>query len=303
MRWTRGESDENVEDRRDEGGQGGGGGFGGGGMRLGLGGLIVVGLLSLVFRRNFFALLDTGGGPGPSTEVATSQRSQSAPESPRAPRPRDPREEERKQFVTFVLNDTQRTWKKLFPAIGRTYTDAHLVLFRDATRSACGAAQTSSGPFYCPGDRKVYIDLGFYDELARRFGAPGEFAQAYVVAHEIGHHVQTLLGIEGKVHQQQQAHQNQANDLSVRLELQADCLAGVWGHSTEERGILDKGDVESGLKAAAAVGDDRIQKMTQGQIHPETFTHGSSRQRVEWFQKGFTSGDLNACDTFRPSRL
>ena len=292
MRWNRDESDENVEDRRDETG-GGGGGFSGGGMKLGIGGIIVVGLLSLVFRRNFFALLDGGGGPGPSASVSTG------PRAPSAPRPHDPKEEERKKFVTFVLNDTQRTWAQILPKMGRQYSDAHLVLFRDAIKSACGFAQSASGPFYCPGDRKVYIDLGFYDELARRFGAPGEFAQAYVIAHEIGHHIQNQLGIEGKVRQQQEAHPDRVNELSVRLELQADCLAGVWGNSAKKEGILDPGDLEAGLNAASAIGDDRLQKMARGRVSPESFTHGSSRQRVEWFRKGFDSGTPKACDTFR----
>jgi predicted metalloprotease len=301
MRWNRDESDQNVEDRRDETGGGGGGFSGGGGMKLGIGGVIVVGLLSLVFRQNFFALLDSGGsGPAPG------QVSQSGPRPPSAPRAHDPKEEERKKFVTFVLNDTQRTWAKLLPAsskTGRGYTDAHLVLFRDAIRSACGNAESSSGPFYCPGDQKVYIDLGFYDELARKFGAPGEFAQAYVIAHEIGHHVQNLTGIEAKVRQQQQSHPDRVNDLSVRLELQADCLAGVWGNSANKSGILDPGDLEAGLNAASAIGDDRLQKMARGRVSPESFTHGSSKQRVEWFRKGFDAGNPNACDTFRAPRL
>jgi predicted metalloprotease len=301
MRWNRDESDENVEDRRDETGGGGGGGFSGGGMKLGLGGIIVVGLLSLVFRQNFFALLDSGG-PG----TAPGPVAHSGPRAPAAPRPHDPKEEERKKFVTFVLNDTQRTWAKLLPASsrkGQPYVDAHLVLFRDAIRSACGNAESSSGPFYCPGDQKVYIDLGFYDELARKFGAPGEFAQAYVIAHEIGHHVQNLTGIEAKVRQQQQSHPDRVNELSVRLELQADCLAGVWGNSANKAGILDPGDLEAGLHAASAIGDDRLQKMARGRVSPETFTHGSSKQRVEWFRKGFDSGSPNACDTFRASRI
>ena len=298
MRWNRDESDENVEDRRDETGGGGGGGFSGGGMKLGLGGIIVVGLLSLVFRQNFFALLD-GGSPGP----APGQVSQAGPRPPSAPRPHDPKEEERKKFVTFVLNDTQRTWSKLLPKSGRQYQDAHLVLFRDAIRSACGNAESSSGPFYCPGDQKVYIDLGFYDELARKFGAPGEFAQAYVIAHEIGHHVQNLTGIEAKVRQQQQSHPDRVNELSVRLELQADCLAGVWGNYANKEGILEAGDLEAGLNAASAIGDDRLQKMARGRVSPESFTHGSSRQRVEWFRKGFDSGSPNACDTFRAPRI
>jgi len=179
------------------------------------------------------------------------------------------------------------------------YRHAKLVLFRDSIDSACGAAQSATGPFYCPGDEKVYIDLGFYDELKQRFGAPGEFAEAYVLAHEIGHHVQKLLGIEAKVRAAQQRNPQAANQLSVGLELQADCLAGVWGHSTQQRNILDPGDVEEGLKAAAAVGDDRLQSMSRGRVNPETFTHGSSAQRMQWFQRGFQDGTIASCDTFQ----
>jgi predicted metalloprotease len=176
------------------------------------------------------------------------------------------------------------------------------VLFRDGVQSACGFAEAATGPFYCPGDEKVYIDLGFYDELSSRFGAPGDFAQAYVLAHEIGHHVQRTLGIEGQVRQAQQARPGAANQYSVLLELQADCFAGIWGHSTARRDILDPGDLEEGLGAAAAVGDDRIQGSARGRVNPETFTHGSSQQRMEWFQRGFQSGQPSACDTFAASR-
>jgi hypothetical protein len=173
-----------------------------------------------------------------------------------------------------------------------------MVLFREAVRSACGIAGSATGPFYCPGDAKVYLDLSFFDELRRRFGAPGDFAQAYVIAHEVGHHVQNLLGIEREVRRLQADRPDAANDLSVRMELQADCLAGVWGHSTAQRGILEEGDVEEGLNAAAAIGDDRIQRQMQGYVQPESFTHGSSQQRVEWFRKGLSTGDPDACDTF-----
>jgi predicted metalloprotease len=181
---------------------------------------------------------------------------------------------------------------------GRQYRHARLVLFRDGIRSACGLAESATGPFYCPEDEKVYIDLSFYDELRNRFGAPGEFAQAYVIAHEIGHHVQKLLGIEQRVHGLQQSNPSQANPLSVRLELQADCLAGVWGHSTEQRNIIDQSDVRAGLRAAAAVGDDRLQRMATGRVSPESFTHGSSQQRMQWFQRGLDSGSVGACNTF-----
>ncbi len=291
MRWQRGTSDADVEDRR-----GTGGGFRGrrpgGGMRLGLGGLIVIGLLSLVFKENFFTLLDQ--------MPADTSLSTSTPGG--APAAASPEEEERKDFVTFVLNDTQDTWARVLPAHGEQYVRAKLVLFRGAVESACGFAESASGPFYCPGDQKVYIDLAFYDDLRQRFGAAGDFAQAYVIAHEIGHHLQNILGIEEQVRRAQQARPGRANDLSVRMELQADCFAGVWGHSTDQRRLLEQGDVEEGLNAAAAIGDDRIQKMTTGRVMPDKFTHGSSAQRVQWFRRGLESGDLKACDTFSESR-
>jgi predicted metalloprotease len=202
------------------------------------------------------------------------------------------------KFVSFVIEDVQRTWEKEFPKLGGTYQRAKLVLFRDVTRSGCGFAESARGPFYCSEDQKVYLDLGFFDELRSRFGASGEFAEAYVIAHEFGHHVQTLLGIEAKVHRAMEDRPNLRNQLSVRLELQADCLAGVWGHSTSERNILEKGDVESGLAAASAVGDDRIQKATTGRVNPESWTHGSSKERTEWFTRGLQTGQVGACDTF-----
>jgi predicted metalloprotease len=287
MRWTPGETSDDVEDRRSEGGGGGGGGFGFGGMHIGLGGLFILLVLSFIFKQNFFALLS--GGPGPSGTSAVSQ-----------PNPaRDAGEKPLVQFVSFVLDDTQKTWEQLLPQqAGTPYRHAKLVLFRDFTPSGCGGAESATGPFYCPSDEKVYIDLAFYDELKRRFGAPGEFAQAYVLAHEVGHHVQKLLGVEGKVHQLQSRNPGAANPLSVKLELQADCLAGVWAHSTQQRGLLDPGDVESALGAAAAVGDDHIQQMSRGRVQPETFTHGSSEQRKSWFTKGLDSGSIAACNTF-----
>ena len=201
-------------------------------------------------------------------------------------------------FVSFVLDSSQAFWAREFPQLGATYRPATLVLFRDAVHSACGYAEAASGPFYCPGDQKVYIDLGFYEELNQRFGAPGDFAQAYVLAHEIGHHVQNLLGIERKMRDAQQRSPGQANALSVRLELQADCLAGVWGHETQQQGILQAGDIDEGLAAAAAVGDDRIQRMSGQAVNPEGWTHGSAEQRARWFRVGFDSGDPNRCDTF-----
>jgi predicted metalloprotease len=201
--------------------------------------------------------------------------------------------------VSFVLDDVQHTWEKLLPEQAHVpYRHAKLVLFRNSIRSACGMAESATGPFYCPGDEKVYLDLGFYDELKNRFGAPGEFAQAYVLAHEIGHHVQKILGIESKVRRLQQQHPNEVNPLSVRVELQADCFAGVWAHTTEQRNIIDKSDVAAGLNAAAAVGDDRLQKMATGYVSPENFTHGSSASRQKWFSAGLDSGNISACNTF-----
>jgi uncharacterized protein len=284
MRWTPGGSSDDVEDRRDESG---GGGFRPGGLHVGLGGIVVLFILSLIFKRDFLSFVSTGS-------VSTGGTTVSQPDPAR-----DQQEKPLVDFVTFVLNDTQNTWSQVLPAQGVPYRHAKLVLFRDSYDSACGAAQSATGPFYCPDDEKVYIDLGFYDELKQRFGAPGEFAEAYVLAHEIGHYVQKLLGIEGKVRAAQQQNPQSANQLSVRLELQADCFAGVWGHSTQQRNLLDPGDIDSGLKAAAAVGDDRLQRMSRGTVNPETFTHGSSAQRTEWFQRGFQDGTIAACNTFQ----
>jgi len=286
MRWTPGGTSNDIEDRRDE--SGGGGGFGFGGMRLGLGGLVILFILSLIFKQDFFALLGGGGAPSTGSTVA------GPPDTAR-----DEAEKPLVQFVSVVLDDTQKTWGQLLPQqAGIPYRHARLVLFRNYTQSGCGGAESATGPFYCPADEKVYIDLGFYDELKQRFGAPGEFAQAYVLAHEMGHHVQKLTGVERKVRQLQQNSPQSENPLSVMMELQADCLAGVWAHSTQQRGLLESGDVESALGAAAAVGDDHIQKMTRGQVQPETFTHGSSEQRMHWFTQGLNSGSIAGCNTF-----
>ena len=278
MRWTPGGLSSDIEDRRSSTG----GGFGFGGAPIGCGGAILLLVLSLLFHKNFFALLDGSGGGSVSTQA--SRPVQETPEEHRAV-----------QFVSFVLDDVQSTWEQTLPG----YRHAKLDLFRDAIQSACGFARSASGPFYCPEDEKVYIDLGFYDELRERFGAPGDFAQAYVIAHEIGHHVQKLQGIEQQVHQMMESDRGSRNELSVRLELQADCYAGVWGHSTQQRGIVDNADVEQGLNAAASIGDDRLQRMSGRTVNPESFTHGSSRQRVQWFQKGLRSGRVEDCDTFR----
>ena len=288
MRWTPGGESQDIEDRRDQGG-GGGGGFGFGGMKLGIGGIIILGILSLLFKQNFFALLGGGGGGTPSGAVATSR-----------PNPaRDASEQSLVQFVSFVLDDTQKNWTAILPQqSGVPYRHAKLVLFRDATQSGCGGADAATGPFYCPADEKVYIDLGFYNELKQRFGAPGEFAQAYVLAHEIGHHVQKIIGVESKVRQLQGANPRNANGYSVALELQADCFAGIWAHTTQQRGLLEEGDIQSALGAAAAVGDDRLQKMATGHVTPDSFTHGTSQQRMMWFRKGFDNGTIAACNTF-----
>jgi predicted metalloprotease len=297
MRWNRDEEvSPDIEDRRGEDGGGGGFGFGGGGMRLGLGGLIVLGILSLVFKRNFFALLDSNPSPNAGRPSAVDVTHSGPPIA------QSSEDRERVKFVSFVINDVQKTWEAEFPKLGGTYQRATLVLFRDGTRSGCGFAESAMGPFYCSEDRKVYLDLGFFDELRSRFGAPGEFAEAYVIAHEFGHHVQTLLGIDEKMRRAQAERPSLKNELSVRLELQADCLAGVWGHASGERNILEKGDVESGLAAAAAVGDDRLQKAATGRVTPETWTHGSSKERQAWFTRGFQTGQMGACDTFARAR-
>jgi predicted metalloprotease len=290
MRWTPGGVSSDIEDRRSGGGGfgfgGGGGGFGG--IHIGIGGALLLLILSFVFKVNLFSLLG-GGGSAPTQAVRS-----------RGEADREAGGSREVQFVSFVLDDVQHTWEQTFAQSQRgAYRHAKLVLFRDYTDSGCGTAQSATGPFYCPQDEKVYIDLGFFDELSERFGAPGEFAQAYVIAHEIGHHVQKLLGIEQQVARLQRREPEQQNPLSVRLELQADCFAGVWGHSTEQRQIVDRADIAAGLRAAAAVGDDRLQRMSSGRVSPETFTHGSSAQRTQFFQRGLDTGEIAACDTFR----
>ena len=284
MRWTPGGRSDDIEDDRDQSG-GGGGGFNFGGIHIGIVGFLVLLVLSLVFKRNFLSLAGLGGvsSPTPISQPDTA---------------RDQREEPLVQFVSFVLDDTQKTWTQILSQQNVPYRHAKLVLFRDRINSACGLAQSASGPFYCPGDEKVYIDLGFYDELRQRFGAPGEFAQAYVLAHELGHHIQKLIGVEERVQAVREQNPRAANQLSERLELQADCFAGVWGHSTDQRKLLDPDEVHEGLNAAAAVGDDRLQRMAGRSVNPETFTHGTSQQRMDWFQKGFSTGDMKACNTF-----
>jgi uncharacterized protein len=277
MKWTPGGRSGNLEDRRSGRGVGAG---------LGIGGTVVVLALSLLFGRNLFQDLGVSPGVGSGAPMTAEDSAREEPEV---------------QFVSYVLDDVQNTWAKVLPRYNASFQPAHLVLFRNSTESGCGTAQSAMGPFYCPLDEKVYIDLGFYDELKKRFGAAGDFAQAYVLAHELGHHIQHLEGIDEQMRAQQQRDPARANELSVRLELQADCFAGVWAHSTQQRQILDPGDVDEAMNAAAAVGDDRIQQQTTGRVNVDSFTHGSAAQRVQWFRRGLDSGDPNACDTFGSS--
>lgn len=308
MRWRTGRRSENVEDRRGEGGLGGNP-FGGGrplrvgrtvGVGGGLGGLLLV--VVLLFMGVDPSLLLTGSGqdtPGigdDATEGGTS---------PQFRAPTSGIEEELKEFVSVVLADTEDTWGALFQASGKRYAEPSLVLFSGLTRSACGLGEAAMGPFYCPGDQKVYIDLAFYDELRNDFGAPGDFAQAYVIAHEVGHHVQNLLGISDQVEAaRRRVSTLEQNRLSVMQELQADCFAGIWAHHADRaRQILEQGDLEEGLNAASAIGDDRLQRQTRGYVTPDSFTHGSSAQRVRWFKRGLAEGQLAACDTFSATEL
>lgn len=265
--------------------------MGGGRMGLGLGGSAVLLVLSLLFGRNLFE--ETGTQPGVGATRGGSvglSPADSAAEEPQV------------LFVSRVLDDAQGTWAQILPRYGTQYTPAKLVVFRDATDTGCGTGQTAMGPFYCPLDQKVYIDLGFYRELQTKFGAKGDAAQAYVIAHELGHHVQHLLGTDAAVRRAEQGNPGAANQMSVRLELQADCFAGVWGNSTQARGKLDPGDVEEAMGAAAAVGDDRILKQAGRSANADSFTHGSAEQRSSWYRRGFESGDPKACDTFGASR-
>jgi predicted metalloprotease len=275
VRWRRGAGGGGVEDRR-AGGLALPIGAGGGGL-----GLIILLLVVLL-----------GGGGGGGFDIPLPQQLPAM--QPDTGQPAAPEEEV--DFVRFVVNDVQSSWEQVFRRAGRRYEPTTLVLFSQGVQSGCGFASASSGPFYCPRDQKVYLDLGFFRELRQRFGAPGDFAQAYVIAHEFGHHVQNLLGIYDQAQQASQTNPDDANELSVRLELQADCLAGVWANSA--RRLLEPGDLEEGLNAAAAVGDDRLQRQAGAQVNSETWTHGSSEQRVRWFKAGFEGGDIAACDTF-----
>lgn len=278
MRWEDMRRSSNVEDRR--------GFIPGGGAGIGIGGVLIVMVVGLLFGKNPLEILRM------LSQSAPVEQTQPAPGAP-------PVNDKESDFVKAVLGDTEDTWDALLKRGGGTYEPPHLVLFTQAVQSACGLTSAAVGPFYCPPDRKVYLDLSFFDELVKRFGAPGEFARAYVIAHEVGHHVQNELGISDAVSQRRaRLGEEQQNALSVRVELQADCYAGVWGHYAQKRGLVDFSDVQSALGAATAIGDDRLQRESRGYVRPESFTHGSSAQRVEWFSRGLQSGDPETCDTF-----
>jgi hypothetical protein len=284
MRWEKGRRSSHVEDRR---GSRGRRGLAGGGL-----GLLAVIVLGLLFGIDPMTLLQEVSQVTPQTSNTQAG-------------PRPAAENQLADFVTVVLADTEDTWGALFANAGQAYRNPTLVLFTGATRSACGHAKAAMGPFYCPADEKVYIDLQFYDDMRTRFGAPGDFAQAYVIAHEVGHHVQTLLGVSGQVARAQAgSSKTRANQLQVRMELQADCFAGIWAHHADKsRHILERGDIDEGLNAAAAIGDDRLQKQAQGYVIPESFTHGSSAQRARWFKRGLEQGAVQQCDTFKAVQL
>ncbi|MBO1114333.1 KPN_02809 family neutral zinc metallopeptidase [Bordetella petrii] len=283
MRMDNSRESQNIEDRRSRGPRLGGRGS------IGIG-TIVLALVAIYFGVDPSVVLQMAEGPAPVEQQAPSQ---------------PPADDPQAHFVAKVLGETEDTWSAIFQQnLNRQYVAPRLVLFRGATPTACGTGQAAMGPFYCPGDSKVYIDLSFFDEMERRLNAPGDFAQAYVIAHEVGHHVQHLLGISDQVDRLRQRNPGQANALSVRMELQADCFAGLWArHADQARNILESGDVEEGLNAATAIGDDTLQKQSQGYVVPDAFTHGSSAQRVRWFKRGLDSGDLRQCDTFSADTL
>jgi hypothetical protein len=306
MLWRGGRRSDNVEDERGAGGglgggDLGGGGFGGGGIRIGGGlGLVAVIVIALLFGIDPSALLqDLGNGGDPTYQTAPDNAAQRNDQAQLDQGSTGNPPDEMKDFVSSVLASTEDNWTEIFQQIGRQYRDPKLVLFSNRVRSACGLAQSATGPFYCPADSKVYIDLAFYDELRQRFHAPGDFAQAYVIAHEIGHHVQHLLGLTDRADRlRSRMSETEGNALSVRIELQADCLAGIWANrANRTQHILEAGDIDEALMAASAIGDDRLQKQMQGYVVPDSFTHGTSAQRVHWFKAGFASGDLDACDT------
>ncbi|MGE5650888.1 MAG: neutral zinc metallopeptidase [Bacillota bacterium] len=289
MRWEGNRESDNVEDRRDGGG---GFGIGLGGGSLGIGTVVIAVVASLLFGVNPLSILSMlSGGPQQTAQVQSPQHA--------------PANDQMTRFVRTVLADTEDTWTDLFREQGRQYVDPRLVLYSGRTPTACGTGLTAVGPFYCPGDQKVYIDLSFYRLMQQRFNVSGEFAQAYVIAHEVGHHVQHLLGISDKVDSmRRRVSEAQGNALSVRLELQADCFAGVWAyHANQTRHILEEGDVETALNAASAIGDDALQKQAQGYVVPDSFTHGSSAQRVRWFTRGIETGKMSACNTFEARQL
>ncbi len=298
MRWGDMRPSDNVEDHR---GSGGGGRMLGGGMRLSGGALIIVVIVSLLFGVNplqFLGMMEGGGPVAPAPPEAPQQRLPQGPPGAQ-PQAKAPPADPQVAFVARTLGDTEDVWTELFRAMGSRYEPPKLVVFSGMDRSACGTAQTASGPFYCPGDRKVYLDTAFFQELKSRFGAPGDFAAAYVIAHEVGHHVQNQMGTMQKFDQSTaRMDARQRNAMSVRLELQADCYAGVWGFYAAKRNLIDQNDVEQGLRAAAAVGDDTIQKRSQGYVVPDAFTHGKAEQRMRWFRTGLASGDPRTCNTF-----
>ena len=289
MKWEGQRQSENVEDRR---GEGGGGGFRlGGGRGIGLGTIVIALVGGWIFGINPLTLLGMLSGGGGAIEAPTSQQ---------APAQAPPANDALASFVATVLADTEDVWGAVMKTGGVAYREPKLALFRGAVGTACGTGQSAMGPFYCPGDQKVYIDLGFFDSLRSRMGAPGDFAQAYVISHEVGHHVQNLLGITGKVDGMRgRVPEGQMNALSVRVELQADCFAGVWTHHSQKgKGWLDRGDVDEAMNAAAQIGDDMLQRKTQGTVVPESFTHGTSQQRQNWFRRGLESGSMAQCNTF-----
>ena len=298
MKWEGEEQSDNVEDRRGESGDDGGGfgGLGIGGRSIGLGSIAIALVAGWVFGINpltVLGLLSGGGGGGTVVQQ---------PVQPHRPVQASPEEQKEVVFTKVVLRDTEKVWSQVFQAAGGTYVAPKLDLFRGRIQTACGTGQTAQGPFYCPGDRKVYIDLSFFDTLSQRLGAPGEFARAYVIAHEVGHHVQNLMGITGKVDAARSREtEAQANAMSVRVELQADCLAGVWAHVSKQNSDalkLEASDIEAALNAASQIGDDTLQRKARGTVVPESFTHGSSAQRVSWFKRGFDSGSVKQCNTF-----
>lgn len=296
MKWEGNRESDNVEDLRGSGGGGGGGGFGIGGKSIGLGTIVIVLIGSYFFGIDPSVIL--GGGGGSSAPVVQSQ-------APGADGGAAPVNDRQKAFVSTVLADTEDVWTEVFRANGATYVKPKLVLFSGGVNTACGTGRSASGPFYCPGDQKVYIDLDFYKLMEQRFNVAGDFAKAYVIAHEVGHHVQNLMGITDKMESaRRSSSETQANAMSVRLELQADCFAGVWANrANQARSILESGDVDAALAAATAIGDDTLQRQSQGTVVPDSFTHGSSAQRVRWFKKGIDNGDVAQCDTFKAAQL